>query len=49
MLVDESNILTASKAFVSLSVFNIIRMPMSFIPMLIVFLVQVSIDEVSEF
>ncbi|GAB6029961.1 hypothetical protein CHUAL_005656 [Chamberlinius hualienensis] len=44
VLVDPANILDASKAFVSLSVFNIIRMPMSFIPMLIVFLVQSSVS-----
>lgn len=44
VLIDDHNILDATKAFVSLSVFNIIRMPMSFIPMLLIFLVQASVS-----
>ncbi len=37
------NILDAEKAFVSLSLFNILRFPMSMLPMLIATMVQVSI------
>ena len=41
-LIDQNNILDASKAFVSLSLFNIIRMPLTFIPLLITFGTMVS-------
>jgi len=42
VLSDEKNILDAEKAFVSLSLFNILRFPLSMLPMLIANLVQVS-------
>jgi ATP-binding cassette subfamily C (CFTR/MRP) protein 1 len=42
VLVDESNVLDASKAFVSVSLFNILRFPLSMLPMMISNLVQVS-------
>ena len=47
----ENNILTAEKAFVSLSLFNIIRFPMNMLPMMITFLVQitVSIKRIADF
>nr|XP_037273941.1 multidrug resistance-associated protein 1-like [Rhipicephalus microplus] len=35
--IDTNNILDANKAFVSLSLFNILRVPMAFLPMLITF------------
>lgn len=41
VLVDENNILTAEKAFVSLTLFGIMRIPMSLLPMLIVYAVEV--------
>lgn len=47
VLVDENNQLTASTAFVSLSLFNILRFPMSMLPMLISNMVQVSLSLVS--
>ncbi|XP_060527505.1 multidrug resistance-associated protein 1-like [Cylas formicarius] len=40
VLIDERNVLDAGKAFVSLSLFNILRMPLSFLPMTISQLVQ---------
>lgn len=42
-MVDEKNVLTASIAFTSLSLFNILRFPLSMLPMLISSLVQVSL------
>lgn len=39
---DDNNVLDAQKAFVSLSLFNILRFPLSMLPMLIANLVQVS-------
>lgn len=36
-LIDPSNILDPSKAFVSLTLFNILRMPMTFLPLLVTF------------
>lgn len=42
VLVDENNVLDASTAFVSLSLFNILRFPLSMLPMLISNMVQVS-------
>ena len=41
VMVDERNVLDPSKAFVALSLFNIMRMPMAMLPFLIVGLVQV--------
>lgn len=37
VLIDPTNVLDANKAFVSLSLFNILRVPMAFLPMLITF------------
>lgn len=42
VLVDENNVLDAEIAFVSLSLFNILRFPLSMLPMLISNMVQVS-------
>lgn len=42
VLVDENNVLDAEKAFVSLSLFNILRFPLSMLPMVISSVVQVS-------
>ncbi|XP_065568544.1 multidrug resistance-associated protein 1-like isoform X2 [Artemia franciscana] len=44
VLSDPNNILDAQKAFVSLSLFNIMRMPMSILPMMIVAVVQASVS-----
>uniref|UniRef100_T1JBH2 Uncharacterized protein n=1 Tax=Strigamia maritima TaxID=126957 RepID=T1JBH2_STRMM len=44
VLMDETHVLDASKAFVSLSLFNIVRMPMAILPMLIVGIVQVAVS-----
>ena len=41
VLVDEKNVLDAQKAFVSLSLFNILRMPLTLLPMVIISVVQV--------
>ena len=41
VLIDEKNILDSEKAFVSLSLFNILRFPLSMLPMMISNLVQV--------
>lgn len=41
VLLDEKNILDSEKAFVSLSLFNILRFPLSMLPMMISNLVQV--------
>ena len=41
VLTGEDHFLTADKAFVSLSLFNLLRMPLSFLPIMIVFTVQV--------
>ncbi|CAH1379050.1 hypothetical protein MTP99_002817 [Tenebrio molitor] len=51
VLVDESNVLDASKAFVSVSLFNILRFPLSMLPMMISNLVQamVSIKRINHF
>ncbi|GLH03627.1 Multidrug resistance protein homolog 49 [Gryllus bimaculatus] len=43
VMISEDNVLNAQKAFVSLTLFNIIRMPMSMLPMLIINMVQVSL------
>merc|ERR1712223_609041 len=44
VLVDENNILDSQKAFVSLSLFNILRFPLSMLPMMIAGLVQASVS-----
>ncbi|XP_059617049.1 multidrug resistance-associated protein 1 isoform X6 [Phlebotomus argentipes] len=44
VLVDEANVLDASTAFVSLSLFNILRFPLSMLPMLISNMVQTSVS-----
>ncbi|XP_063922468.1 multidrug resistance-associated protein 1 isoform X1 [Zophobas morio] len=51
VLVDENNVLDASKAFVSVSLFNILRFPLSMLPMMISNLVQamVSIQRINKF
>nr|XP_032800562.1 canalicular multispecific organic anion transporter 1-like [Petromyzon marinus] len=42
--VDESHVLDAQKAFTSLALFNIMRIPMAMIPLLISFLVQAGVS-----
>ncbi|OQV17405.1 Multidrug resistance-associated protein 1 [Hypsibius exemplaris] len=51
VLVDERNILDAEKAFVSLSLFNILRFPLSMLPMVITSVVQakVSVNRLTKF
>ncbi|CAG7718432.1 unnamed protein product, partial [Allacma fusca] len=51
VLLDEENILDANKAFVSLTLFNIMRFPMSVLPMLVIQLVQtgVSLNRLNKF
>nr|XP_039268709.1 multidrug resistance-associated protein 1-like isoform X3 [Styela clava] len=44
VLSDPSNVLTAEKAFVSLSLFNIMKFPISMLPMVISALVQASVS-----
>lgn len=44
VLIDPSHVLDAERAFASLALFNILRFPMSMLPMLISNLVQVSIS-----
>ncbi|KAK3909098.1 Multidrug resistance-associated protein 1 [Frankliniella fusca] len=44
VLVDEKNILDSEKAFVSLSLFNILRFPLSMLPMMITNLVQAAVS-----
>lgn len=41
VLVDETHILDAQKAFVSLALFNILRFPLNMLPMVISSMVQV--------
>ena len=41
VLVDSSNVLDAQKAFTSITLFNILRFPMSMLPMLISSMLQV--------
>jgi len=43
-LIDENNVLDAEKAFVSLSLFNILRFPMSMLPMMIASVIQSSVS-----
>ena len=51
VLIDENNVLDSEKAFVSLSLFNILRFPMSMLPMMIAGIVQssVSIKRINKF
>lgn len=42
VLIDEKNVLNSSTAFVSLSLFNVLRFPLSMLPMMISNIVQVS-------
>ncbi|XP_066905610.1 multidrug resistance-associated protein 1 [Halyomorpha halys] len=44
VLIDEKNVLDASKAFVSLSLFNILRTPMMMLPQMISNIIQVSVS-----
>lgn len=47
VLVDPTHVLDAEKAFVSMSLFNIIRMPISVLPFLIITIIQVSVTSVT--
>ncbi|XP_055837482.1 multidrug resistance-associated protein 1-like [Episyrphus balteatus] len=51
VLIDEKNVLDPSKAFVSLSLFNLLRFPLAMLPMLITNLVQtqVSVKRINKF
>lgn len=51
VLMDENNVLDAQRAFVSLSLFNIMRFPLAMLPMVIMIVVQagVSIKRLDEF
>ncbi|XP_005176236.1 multidrug resistance-associated protein 1 isoform X1 [Musca domestica] len=51
VLIDENNVLDATKTFVSLSLFNILRFPLTMLPMLISNLVQtqVSVSRINKF
>ena len=51
MLSDPANVLDANTAFVSLTLFNLLRIPLNILPMLIVFLVQcqVSVQRINKF
>ncbi|KAE8736524.1 ABC-transporter, subfamily C member 18, partial [Frankliniella occidentalis] len=51
VLIDKNNILDAQTAFVSLSLFNILRFPLAMLPMVIMMVVQagVSIKRIDEF
>jgi hypothetical protein len=42
VLVDPTHVLDAEKAFVSLSLFNIIKNPISVLPFIIIMMIQVS-------
>ena len=44
VLVSEDNVLDAQTAFVSLTYFNMLRIPLNFLPSLIVYLVQVNVS-----
>ncbi|XP_014276421.1 multidrug resistance-associated protein 1 isoform X1 [Halyomorpha halys] len=44
VLIDENNVLDSSKAFVSLSLFNILRFPLSMLPMMISNAIQTSVS-----
>ncbi|XP_037958175.1 multidrug resistance-associated protein 1 isoform X4 [Teleopsis dalmanni] len=51
VLIDENNVLDATKTFVSLSLFNILRFPLTMLPMLITNMVQtqVSVKRINKF
>ncbi|XP_037822339.1 multidrug resistance-associated protein 1 isoform X12 [Lucilia sericata] len=51
VLIDENNVLDATKTFVSLSLFNILRFPLTMLPMLISNMVQtqVSVQRINKF
>lgn len=49
VLIDEKNVLNSTIAFVSLSLFNILRFPLSMLPMMIGNIVQVSLNNVHDF
>ncbi|KAL9925479.1 multidrug-Resistance like Protein 1 isoform 5-T7 [Glossina fuscipes fuscipes] len=51
VLIDENNVLDATKTFVSLSLFNILRFPLTMLPMLISNMVQtqVSVNRINKF
>ncbi|KAM8717859.1 hypothetical protein ACLKA7_004542 [Drosophila subpalustris] len=51
VLIDENNVLDAKKTFVSLSLFNILRFPLTMLPMLVTNLVQtqVSVKRINKF
>lgn len=49
VLIDERNVLNSTIAFVSLSLFNILRFPLSMLPMMIGNIVQVSLNDLSYF
>ena len=51
VLSDPANVLDANTAFVSLTLFNLLRIPLNILPMLIVFLVQcqVSVQRINKF
>lgn len=44
VLTNENNTLTPEKAFVSLSLFNIIKLPLTFLPVIISQTIQVSMN-----
>lgn len=44
ILIDENNVLDSQKAFVALSLFNILRFPLSMLPMMIAGIVQASVS-----
>ncbi len=44
ILVDDANVLDAQTAFVSLTYFNLLRMPLNMLPQLIVLMVQCSVS-----
>ena len=44
ILIDEANVLDAQTAFVSMTYFNLLRMPLNMLPQLIVLLVQCSVS-----
>lgn len=45
LLSDPNNVLDANTAFVSLTLFNLLRVPLNIIPMLLVFMVQCQVSE----
>ncbi|EAT43549.1 AAEL005026-PA [Aedes aegypti] len=51
VLIDEENVLTAQKAFVSLVLFNIMKVPLSWLPMLVTMMMQarVSVKRLNKF